>query len=232
MSARSDPIGAAVEQLVPAVVGASDWADVLQRSELRRPAGSVVSLARPRRTALAALAVLIAAVPALAASGTLQTLWRHRGPAIDLSAPLHDPSGKRAGSFKAEMPGVFATQDRPHHLLPHRMLHRGGLRPADTYRLRWEIELARGAALSGRIVYKPGVSHASKTITELCRPCGIHASGEVTLTRTEAALLLNGQLALSFETTGGTLRGTVPRNTQRGLTPRNHRPALTPNGRR
>ena len=121
------------------------------------------------------------------------------------------------------MRGVFATQDRPGHLLPHRVLHRGGLRPADTYPLRWRIELARGQASRGRIVYKPGVAHAGRTVAELCRPCRTSSSGEVSLTRTEAALLLNGQLALVFETDDGTLRGVVPRNTQHGLIPRNHR---------
>ena len=218
MSARRDPVRAAVEQLAPAVVGANDWADVVQRAE-----ATVASRLRLRRAAPAALAVLVVVVPALAASGTLQTLWRHRGPAIDLSAPLHDPSGGRAGSFEAELPGVFVTEDRPGHLLPHRVLHRGGLRPVDTYPLRWRMALARGQASRGQIVYKPGVAHAGRTVAELCRPCRTNSSGEVSLTRTEAALLLNGQLALRFETDTGTLRGVVPRNTQRGLIPRNHR---------
>jgi hypothetical protein len=229
MSARRDPVREAVEQLAPAVVGANDWADVVHRADARRPVASVVSRLRLRKAAPVALAVLIVVVPALAASGTLQTLWRDRGPAIDLSAPLHDPSGGRAGSFEAEMPGVFATQDRPGHLLPHRVLHRDGLRPADTYPLRWRIELARGQASRGRIVYKRGIAHAGRAVAELCRPCGTNSSGEVSLTRTEAALLLNGQLALLFDTDSGTLRGVVPRNTQRGLIPRNHRaPKLEP----
>ena len=222
MIERPDPVRAAVEQLAPTVVGANDWLDVVKRAQRRRLARATVSSAGARKAALGALAALIVAVPTLAATGTLQALWHHRGPEIGLSTLLRDPSGGRAGSFRAELPGVFVTQNRPLHLLPHRVLHRGGIRPVDTYPLRWRIELSRGKASSGRIVYKPGVAHAGKTVAELCRPCRPIANGVVVLTRNEAALLLNGQLVLSFQTDNGTLRGIVPPSTQRGLIPRDH----------
>jgi hypothetical protein len=222
MIVRPDPVRAAVEQLAPTVVGTNDWRDVVMRAERGRLVRGAASSAGSRKAAFAALATLVVAVPTLAATGTLQALWHHRGPEIGLSTLLRDPSGHRAGSFRAELPGVVLTQDRPHHLLPHRMLHHGGLRPADTYPLRWEIELSRGKAASGRIVYKRGVAHAGKTVAVLCRPCRPRANGVLVLSRNEAALLLNGQLALSFQTDAGTLRGIVPASTQRGLFPRTH----------
>jgi hypothetical protein len=222
MIERSDPVRATLEQLAPTVVGVNDWRDVVVRAQRRRLVRETLCSAGARRAAFAALAALVVAVPTLAATGTLQALWHHRGPEIGISTLLHDPSGERAGSFRADLPGVVLTQDRPHHLLPHRMLHHGGLRPADTYPLRWEIELSRGKAASGRIVYKRGVAHAGTTVAQLCRPCRSNANGVVVLTRNEAALLLNGQLALSLQTDHGTLRGIVPASTQRGLLPRTH----------
>lgn len=216
MTQRDDPMHSVLDRLVPAAVGVNDWPDVVRRAGTYRAADR----SRLRRTALALLVTLGVTVPALAATGTLHALWRHRGPAIGVSAQLRDSSGAPAGRFEAELPGVFAGQDRPGHLLPHRVLHRGGLHPANSYPLHWRIALPRGAASSGRIVYRPGVAHAGRTVAQLCRPCGARAAGEVTLTRAAAALLLNGQLALRLQTRDGTVIGVVPRVNQNGLIPR------------
>jgi hypothetical protein len=216
MTRQGDPMRDVVDRLVPAVVGANDWADVMRR-------GAAAARPRLRRPALALLAALIVTVPALAATGAFHRLLPHPGPAIDVSAELHDAAGARSGRFEAELPGVFAGHDRRGHLLPHRLRRFGGRRAPDAYPLRWRVELTGGSALSGRIVYRPRVAHAGRTVALLCRPCAARAAGDVTLTRTGAALLLNGQLAVMFETGNGTVIGVVPRTTQNGLIPRPRR---------
>jgi len=221
MTDRNDSTREVLRHLVPAVVGANDWPDVVRRADRRR----ALSFARLRRPMLALLAALSVTVPALAATGTIQALWRHRVPAITVAAQLRDSSGARAGSFQAELPGAFTSHDRGRHLLPHRFVHRGGLlRTVDSYSLHWRVELAGGAALNGQIVYRPGVAHAGRTVADLCRPCAANASGKVALTRTEASLLVNGQLALRLQTRNGTLSGVVPRVTQNDLIRRPRRP--------
>jgi hypothetical protein len=217
MTNEQDPIGDALQHLVPPTVGANDWGDVLLRARSSR-AVRVGWRRTPRRAGLVLLAACLAAVLALAATGALHGVWRHRGPQLDLSAPLLDRSGLRVGTVRAELPGVFLTEDRPGHLLPHRMIHGHGLRPADTYPLRWRVDLAGAPVERGRIIYGPGVAHAGATVVALCAPCD--DAGEVALTRAESALLVNGQLAFAFAVDGNEASGPVPRSVQHGLFPR------------
>jgi hypothetical protein len=83
--------------------------------------------------------------------------------------------------------------------------------------LRWRLSLPGGEAQSALLVYRPTIAHAGRRVAALCSPCTDGASGSLTLTRNEAALLVDGRLALRIDTGGRTVTGVVPRTTQHGL---------------
>src|SRR5436190_23885633 len=121
MTTRHDALRHGLEQLFPDP-GRNDWQDVLARGE--RPHVQTSSRRRlsPARVALAlAAALLLIVVPALAATGTLQSLWSHPRRALEMTVAVRDASGARIAGLELQLPGTAVTSDRPGHLLPHRM---------------------------------------------------------------------------------------------------------------
>jgi hypothetical protein len=212
-----DVLRAELEQLFPDP-GRNDWRDVLARAPRRR-----FSLS-PARVALAFTAALLVVMPALAATGTLQTLWSHPRRALEMTVFVRDPPGARVAwvdSLKLQLPGTAVTSDRPGHLLPHRMgAISHGRADFDRYGLRWQLSLPHRSAHSAVLVYRPKIAHAGRRVAVICSPCSNGDSGTLTLSRNDVALLVNGRLALKIETGKRTAIGFVPRLTQRGLLPR------------
>jgi len=203
-----------LERLFPDA-GHDDWQDVLVRAESRRPLMLL-------RAGLALAAAFLVAVPALAATGTFRSLWSsHLRPELTLSASVRDASGVRVAGIELALPGATAASDSPGHLLPHHLFALGhGAADADRYELRWRLSLQHGGAPRRAVLaYRPKIAHAGRRVAVLCSPCADGDSGTLTLSRNEAALLVNGRLALTVEAGSAAATGVIPTLSQHGLLP-------------
>ena len=173
----------------------NDWADVLERAEAPRGSRRISAV----RLVLVCALVLLVAVPSLAATGGLHALFSHPSRQLDLSTVVRDASGRTVASLDLGLAGTVLTNDRGNHLLPHRLVPvgQGGVRGLDRYDVRWRLSIPTGNVSRVAVAELPG---GGRRLAVLCSPCADGDSGELTLSRRDASLLVNARLSVVVDT--------------------------------